>query len=145
MEKRRRETIAELTRAGQSAGDIIKATGYPKSTVYRTIAKIGAGGDVARRPHAPRSDLKRTPTFLGGLRRSIQANPRTPMTKLARARQVSRSTVGRAVRGDLGMKSFVRKRQNLLTEGAKALRKEREHPKSSTTSSTAEVTLGLRR
>ena len=125
MEKRRRETIAELTRAGQSAGDIIKATGYPKSTVYRTIAKIGAGGDVARRPHAPRSDLKRTPTFLGGLRRSIQANPRTPMTKLARARQVSRSTVGRAVRGDLGMKSFVRKRQNLLTEGAKALRKER--------------------
>ena len=44
MEQRRRETIGELVRAGQSAKDIISLTGYPKSTVYRTIATVGAEG-----------------------------------------------------------------------------------------------------
>ena len=125
MEKRRRETIAELTRAGQSAKEIISVTGYPKSTVYDTVARLGAGGDVSRRPHAPRSDRKRNPTFLCGLKRSILANPRASMGKLARARHVSRSTISRAVREDLGMKSFTRRRQNLLTEAARAIRRER--------------------
>ena len=125
MEQRRRETIAELARAGQSAKEIISVTGYPKSTVYRTITTIGAGGDVARRPHKPRSDRKLTQTFLSGLQRSIQAKPRTPMSKLARARHVSKSTVSRAVKEDLGMKSFTRKRRNLLTEQARAIRRER--------------------
>ena len=44
MEQRRRETIGKLVRAGQSAKDIISLTGYPKSTVYRTIATVGAEG-----------------------------------------------------------------------------------------------------
>ena len=39
MEQSLRETIAELVRAGQSAMDIISITGYPKSTVYGTIAQ----------------------------------------------------------------------------------------------------------
>ena len=47
------------------------------------------------------------------------------MGKLARARHVSRSTISRAVREDLGMKSFTRRRQNLLTEAARAIRRER--------------------
>lgn len=125
MEQRRRETIGELVRAGQSAKDIISLTGYPKSTVYRTIATVGAGGDVARRSHTPRSDRKRTPTFLSGLKRSIQAKTRTSMNKLARARHVSKSTISRAVREDLGMKAFTRKRRSLLTEPARAIRRER--------------------
>ena len=64
MEQRRREAIGELVRAGQSAKDIISLTGYAKSTVYRTIATVGAGGDVAQRSHTPRNDRKRTPIFL---------------------------------------------------------------------------------
>ena len=75
MEQPRRETIAELVRAGQSTKDIISLTGYPKSTVYRTIATVGAGGDVTRRSHIPRSDRKPTPKFMSGLTRPMQAKP----------------------------------------------------------------------
>ena len=47
------------------------------------------------------------------------------MRKLARDRRVSKSTISRAVKENLGMRSYSRKRQNLLTERLKALRKER--------------------
>ena len=47
------------------------------------------------------------------------------MNNLARARHVSKSTISRAVREDLGMKSFTRKRRSLLTERARAKRRER--------------------
>lgn len=124
MEERRRETITELARAGRSAKQIINVTGYPKSTVYRIASTIKAGGDVSRRPHAPRSTRKRNPRFLAGLKRSVRANPGTPMKTLARDRHVSKSTICRAVR-DLGMRSYSRRRMNLLTERAKEMRRER--------------------
>ena len=47
------------------------------------------------------------------------------MNKLARDRHVSSRTVRRAVKHDLGMRSYVRRRRNLLTEKAKEVRRER--------------------
>ena len=125
MEERRRLTVGELLRAGQSAKEIITITGYPNSTVYRAVAALRAGGDASRCPHAPRADRKRKPRFLNGLRMSVKANPRTSMKILARDRHVSKSTISRAIREDLGMRSYVRKRLNLLTERAKEIRRER--------------------
>ena len=46
------------------------------------------------------------------------------MTKLARDRHVSKSTISRAVRDDIGMKSYSRKRQNLLTKRESEIRRE---------------------
>ena len=125
MEKRQRETIEDLFRAGHTAKAIFKATGFPRSTVYRTVTKLGAGGDASRSTHKRRSDVKRSPRFLAGLKRSILSNPKTPLKKLARARHVSSRTIRRAVNRDLGMRSYVRRRRNLLTEKAKETRKER--------------------
>ena len=48
------------------------------------------------------------------------------MNKLAPPRHVSKSTVSRTVREDLGMKSFTRRRRSLLIERAKAIWRERE-------------------
>ena len=48
------------------------------------------------------------------------------MSKLAQKRSVSRSTVSRAVKEDLGMKSYVRRVRNLLTTRSRALRGERD-------------------
>ena len=114
-----------MVRAGQSAKEIISLTGYPKFTVYRAIATVEAEGDVARRSDTPRSDRKRAPTFRSGLKCPIQAKPRTSMKNIARTRHVSKSTISRAVREDIGMKSFTRKRRSLLTERARAKRSER--------------------
>ena len=101
----RRTTICELRRAGRFVSDIIKSTGYAKSTVYRVVASFDAKGKVQRSRHSPRSDRKRTKTFLVGLKRTLKADPSQPMSKLAQKRSVRRSTIGRAVKEDLGMKS----------------------------------------
>ncbi|QQP36365.1 Uncharacterized protein FKW44_021441 [Caligus rogercresseyi] len=45
-----------------------------------------------RKEHKPSSDRICTPTFVAGLKRSITANPRTPMSILARKRGVLPST-----------------------------------------------------
>ena len=47
------------------------------------------------------------------------------MSKLAQKRSVSRSTISRAVKEDLGMKLYVRRVRNLLTTHSRALRGER--------------------
>ena len=120
VELARRTTICEMRRAGNSVPDIIKSTGYAKSTVYRVVAAFDAEGKVQRSRHSPRSDRKRTKTFLAGLKRTLKADPSQSMSKLAQKRRVSRSTISRAVNEDLGMKSYVRRVRNLLTTRAKA-------------------------
>ena len=120
-----RTTICELRRAGSSVSDIIKSTGYAKSTVYRVVAAFDAEGKVQRSRHSPRSDRKRTKTFLAGLKRTLKSDPSQPMSKLAQKRSVSRSTISRAVNEDLDMKSYVRRVRNLLTTRSRALRAER--------------------
>ena len=47
------------------------------------------------------------------------------MQKLARDRRVNKSTISRAVKENLGMRSYFRKRQNLLTRRMKKLRRDR--------------------
>ena len=93
----RTTTICELRRAGRSVSDIIKSTGYAKSTVYRVVAAFDAEGKVQRSRHSPHSDRKRTKTFLAGLKRTLMSDPSQPMSKLAQKRSVSRSNISRAV------------------------------------------------
>ena len=83
----RRTTICEVRRAGALFQTLLR--GYAKSTVYRVVAAFDAEGKVQRSRHSPRSDRKRTKTFLAGLKRS-QA-----MSKLAQKRSLSRSTISR--------------------------------------------------
>ncbi|QQP40391.1 Transposable element tcb2 transposase [Caligus rogercresseyi] len=60
--------------------------------------------------------------FLAGLNRSIKNKPGTPMMKLATARDVSIYTISKAVREDLGYKSFTLRVRHLLTEKQKDAR-----------------------
>ena len=121
----RRTTICELRRAGSSVSDIIMSTGYARSTIYRVVAAFDAEGKVQRSRHSPRSDRKRTKTFLAGLKRTLKSDPSQPMSKLAQKRSMSRSTISRAVNENLDMKSYVRRVRNLLTTRSRALRAER--------------------
>ena len=44
----RRTIICEMRRARRSVSDIIKSTGYAKSTVYRVVSAFDAEGKVQR-------------------------------------------------------------------------------------------------
>ena len=72
----RRTTICELIRAGSSVSDIIKSTGYAKSSIYRVVAAFDAEGKVQRSRLSPRSDRKRTKTFLAGLMKNVEVRPK---------------------------------------------------------------------
>lgn len=121
MEQQNRSAIVVLARAGHT----VKLTKLPKATVYRVYKQFKEEGKIDRKEHKTRSDSKRNPRFLAGLKRSIEANPSTSMTTLAKKRNVSLSTVSRAVNRNLGMTSYVRRRRHLLTAKAKAIRAER--------------------
>ena len=121
----RRTTICEMRRARSSVSDIIKSTGCEKSTVYQVVSSFDAEDKVQRSRHSPRSDRKRTKTFLAGLKRTLKSDSSQPMSKLAQKRSVSRSTISRAGNEDLDMKSYARRVCNLLTTRSRALRGER--------------------
>ena len=86
MEQARRNAIAELRGAGRSPADIAKVMKYPRTTVYDVCKKYDKSGDVSRANHKLRRERKLISRFLNGLKRSVKANPTTPMTILAKKR-----------------------------------------------------------
>ncbi|QQP39549.1 Transposable element tcb2 transposase [Caligus rogercresseyi] len=125
MEQEKRSAVIELHRAGRSAQEIISLLKYPSSTVYTIINRYKATGMSSRSKHSPRSDRKRNPRFLAGLRKSINAVPTKSMSALAKDRSVHRRTIFRAIKHDLGYKSYVMKVRHLLTDKMKATREAR--------------------
>ncbi len=119
MEVMRRATILELSRAGHKPMVIKRLTGYPRSTIY-DMACQKQGKDANRSPRVPGTLNKQTPWFLAGLKRSVEANPRLPMTTLAK-KGVSRTTIRRSL-VTLGMTSYKLTKKRLLTAIMKAKR-----------------------
>ncbi len=122
MEQIRRDAILELYRAGKGAKVISNLLKYPKTTVYDIIKRFRDKGETKRKAHKQRSDSKRTPKFLDNLKRSVKSNPSTSMAELARRRNISTSTISRAINIDLGYKSFRLRVRHLLTEAQKEAR-----------------------
>ena len=114
MEQAKRNAIAELLRAGRSSADIAKVLKYPRTTVYDICKKYDRSGDVSRAPHKPKRDRKLTSRFFNGLKRSVKANPATPITILARKRGVNRRSIGRGL-AKLKLTSYVHGKRHLLT------------------------------
>ncbi len=119
MEQAKRDSIVNLHRAGHSPGNITKLLGM---TVSRVIARYEATRTSTLKAHSPRSDIKHTPRFLAGLKQSIKANPGKPMSALTKDRQVARSTISKAIKEDLGYKSFVLKVRHILTDSQREIR-----------------------
>ncbi|XP_052829645.1 uncharacterized protein LOC106875947 [Octopus bimaculoides] len=119
MEQQNNSTIAVLAHAGHTTNKIVKLLKLPKATIYHVYKQF------KERKIDRKNDSKCNPKFLTGLKCSIEANPPTSMTTLAKKHNVSLSTVFRAVNKNLGMTSYVRHCCHLLSTKAKAIRVER--------------------
>ncbi len=115
VEQERRSAIIVLVCAGHSAKDIIFMLKSPPATVYAVIKRFKARGSSGRSKQSPRSDKKRTPEFLSDLDKSITANPGESMTSLTKRHSVHHTTILRAIRHDLGYKSYALQVRHLLT------------------------------
>ena len=97
----------------------------PKATIYHVFKIFKEESMVDRKDHKTWSDSKHTPWFLTGLKHSIEVDPSTSMTTLAKKCNVSFSTMSRAVNRDLDMISYVWRCCHFLTAKAKAIKAKR--------------------
>ncbi|QQP53777.1 Uncharacterized protein FKW44_006373, partial [Caligus rogercresseyi] len=106
MEQARRTTICELRRAGHRAAAIFKMTQYNRKTVYNVVKAFDEEGKTTRKDHR--------------LKRSIRRTPTTKMTKLAKDRNVSHTTIRRAVKDDLNI-DLAQNKADRVSKGRKIL------------------------
>ena len=127
-EYERRAAVIESFRAGHCAKDIIAWFNYPKTVVY-DLKKAWEAADskedftAQRKNHRKRSDSLRTGEFVSDVAEKVKADPGQSMATIAKAMNVSKSTIHRTVHDDLGMKSYAIRKRQLLTEDAKERRK----------------------
>ncbi|XP_029633804.1 uncharacterized protein LOC115209516 [Octopus sinensis] len=120
MEQQNCNALAVLARAVHIANKIVKLTKLPNATVYRVYEQFKEK-KIDRKEHKTRSDSKRNPKFLAGLKRSIEGNPSPSMTPVAKKSNVIFATVCRALNKNLGMTNYVQQCRHLLTAKAKAI------------------------
>ena len=125
MEQRKRAANCEFRRAGHNAAFIAKALKYPRQTVYDVCERFDESGQDQRAVHKRRSDRIRTPRFLAGLKRSIDANPNTPFSTFAKkGTLISTTTIHRSVQ-DLNLTTYAQGHRHILTNKMKEVRLER--------------------
>ena len=108
-----RSAVIELFQSGHKKSEILKRLKMSKGRrmfVHRTIKRFQDTGKVKDRNKSGRPVSVTTPNVRKAVREQIRRNPRRSMRKMASVLNISRKSVQRIVRKDLGMKSFKRKK-----------------------------------
>ncbi|KIH61125.1 hypothetical protein ANCDUO_08608 [Ancylostoma duodenale] len=109
--------IVALYRSGMKPLQIfkeLKSIGVSQSQVYRAIKRYLGTGSSKKRHGGGRRRTARIAANIGRLRKRLQRNPRQSSRKSSKSTGISRSTVMRIVKEDLGLKPFkLRKVQEL--------------------------------
>lgn len=121
----KRAAILKMLDRGQSHKDIIKALGVSRTFIWRTKKVFQETGKISRKPGQGRKRTVRTPRLAKAIAAKVRRNPARSMNKLAQEYNVSRSTVMRVVKEDLGMRPYKHRQKQLLSEATKDKRKQR--------------------
>ncbi len=111
MEAHKRQRVLDLLCTGTPAKEIAAIVGVSLSTVYDIKAK----GHPERKVGSGGHNKIRSQPFQEALEAKIKANPTSSTRNLAKELGVGKTTIKRAV-NDLGLKSYVRRHRQLLTE-----------------------------
>ncbi|XP_059094623.1 uncharacterized protein LOC131889516 [Tigriopus californicus] len=120
----KRQKIADLLHAHVPVKQICEIVDCKKTLVYDVRRMVKEGKSLERTKGSGGHNKIITDNFLNDLHCKIEADPSRSIRKLAKDLNVSRMTVLRAV-GQLGLKSYVRRRRQLLSESSKNSRLER--------------------
>jgi len=121
----RRSAIIELHSKGKSCRQIaecLKHLKVSKSMVAYTIKKFRETQTVSDRPRAGRPRSVRTKKLIKITKTKIARNNKRSINKMASEASVSRRTMQRIVREDLGLKAYKLQKRQLLSEATKAKR-----------------------
>src|SRR5215469_11913072 len=123
--KRKREAIILHHQLGKTNAEIVrllKNANVNKMLVSRTIKRFAETGSTEKRRSSGRPRSKRTPAMVKALRSRIRRNPRWRQQKLALQMAVSRKTIQRALKIDLGLKALKRTTCHMLSVKQKKAR-----------------------
>lgn len=104
----RREAVIALHLSKKSIIQIVrelKHLNVDRRFVYRTIKRYNETGDVKDKPRhgRPRSVIKED--IIAKVKRLIEQNPKRSSNELAQELGISRSSIGRILQNDLGLKA----------------------------------------
>ena len=120
-----RAAVLQLYLSGHRLCDIFKAlekSGMKRRTVYDIVHRYLDTGSVSDRKRSGRPRTVRTPAMLKALTARIRRSPRRSQKKLALQIMVSKETIRKALREDLGVKAFKRGTCHMLTIPQKKMR-----------------------
>ena len=117
----KRQSIVDLFHAQIPFKRITKIIEVNLSTVYKVTKSFAARNTIKRKEGSSRHNKKRTKSFLEDLNATIESDPTMSLKKLAKSKNVSQRMIQLAMK-DLGFKSYVRRRRQLLTERMRATR-----------------------
>lgn len=121
MEEDKRQRVVDLSRAGTSTKDIADIVGIDPTTVRRVLKKFADRGTVERKSGTGSHQKKQSKKIKAKVKRAIKKDSALSMRKVAKKANVHESTVRRAVK-QLGMKSYVRRQRQLITEKTRKTR-----------------------
>lgn len=100
-----REKIIERIEAGQRPSEIKKAFNVSYAAIRTAKRIFEATGNFSKLENGGRPRTIRTQTLINRVQESVEDNPKQNVRRMARDFNVSRSTMGRLVNKDLGLKS----------------------------------------
>ena len=126
--ERERSAIIGLFENGRKPAEILKLLNMSdgkRKFVHRTIKRYKETGGTVDRARSGRPSSVTTPGLKKIIRERIRRNPRRSMRKMALELKISRCSISKVVKRDLGMNSFKRKTAHFISLVAKKKRFER--------------------
>lgn len=119
-----KELVTSLLVAQKPIKEITKIVGCHRATVHR-IKRSLLAGPHPRKAGSGRPRSARTPKVIKSVKRKITLNPIRSIRKLAKAANISNTSMQRLVKDDLKASSRARVKRHLITNRIKELRLER--------------------
>jgi AraC-like DNA-binding protein len=103
----------------------LKNDGFSRRFIRRTISRLEETGSVDDRKRSGRRRSARTPRRIKAVRARLRRNPRRSQRKLASQMGVSRRSIQRIIKGDLGLTPYKRRKVHGLKMQQRQARLER--------------------
>ncbi len=121
----KRLAVIEMLKANKSPDLIKKALGVNRMFIWRCQKRLNDTGGADRRPGSGRPRSSRTKNLIKAVSAKVRRNPARSMSKMAKEYDVSRRTISRVIKDDLGLHPYKLKRRQLLSEATKLKRLQR--------------------
>ncbi|VDO20281.1 unnamed protein product [Heligmosomoides polygyrus] len=111
-----------MFKRGSSVSTISKMLKLHRIPAYRVIRRFGETGGIENRPKGRPRRTARSSALRKAVKDKLHRNPARSVRKLAKEHNVSRSTMQRLIRDDLGLYPYKLAKGQHLTEEKKATR-----------------------